>query len=593
MPPKSEYTRRAAERQAVAEQQQKRFQLIGNLRLLAGIGAALLAFFVFGSAGLSPYWLGLPISAFIAMVVMHARVVQRLGVATRALAFYEKGLARVEDRWMGTGEQGERFRDPNHVYADDLDILGRGSLYELLCTARTRAGEDVLARWLLAPSEQSEVIARQGAVAELAPRLDLRESLALIGENVRAGMHAESLTGWGSHPPVRFFPGLRVVAAVLSTCTIVSLASYVAGYSGRALLLGFVLTQLALTFFIRPRVREVVENVDLPSHDLALLTELLGLVEAEPANSPKLQDLKTRLKTDGLLASERIARLERLANRLEWTHNEFFKPIAAILMWSTHLAVSIERWRLHSGNAIPQWIQVGGEFEALSAFAGYSHEHPSDVFPVLADAGAVFEGGGLGHPLVPTGQCVRNDVSLGRGMPLLIVSGSNMSGKSTLLRTVGLNCVLAWAGAPVRAQRLQISPMRVGASIRVQDSLQDGRSRFYAEISRLRQVVELTEGPVPVLFLLDELLSGTNSHDRRIGAAAIVKSLVQRGAIGLLTTHDLALAHIAETIEPAGVNVHFADTIENGKLHFDYHLAHGVVERSNALELMRSVGLLV
>ena len=593
MPPKSEYSRRADERRAVAEQQQKRFQLIGNLRLLAGIGAALLAFFVFGSAALSPFWLALPVGALLVLVVLHARVVQRLGLAKRAFAFYQKGLARVEDRWMGTGEQGERFRDPNHVYAEDLDILGKGSLYELLCTVRTRAGEDALARCLLAPSEPAEVNARQAAVAELAPRLDLRENLALIGENVRAGLHAESLAGWGTHPPVHFFTGLRIAAAVLSTGTVISLASYLAGFSGRAPLLAFVLTQLALTFAIRPRVREVVEGVELPSHDLSLLAELLALIEAEPAQSTLLLDLKARLKTDGLLASERIARLQRLANRLESTHNEFFKPAAAILMWSTHLAVSIERWRLQSGSAIPQWIEVGGEFEALCALAGYSFEHPSDVFPEITGTIALLEGEGLGHPLLPTDKCVRNDVSLGPQLPLLIVSGSNMSGKSTLLRTVGLNCVLAWAGAPVRARRLRISPLRVGASIRVQDSLQDGRSRFYAEISRLRQIVELTKGPLPVLFLLDELLSGTNSHDRQIGAAAIVKSLVQRGAVGLLTTHDLALAHIAETIQPAGVNVHFADTIEDGKLHFDYHLAPGVVERSNALELMRSVGLQV
>ncbi len=337
----------------------------------------------------------------------------------------------------------------------------------------------------------------------------------------------------------------------------------------------------------------MIKAVDLPSHDLALISALLSRIEREPVESPLLTEIKTRLKTEGLPASVQIARLERLVNRLEWSYNEFFKPIAALLMWSTHLAASIEIWRQHSGPAIQSWIAVTGEFEALTALATYRSEHPSDLFPELSGERVLFDARDLGHPLLPEAQCVRNDVHLGADVPLLVISGSNMSGKSTLLRTVGLNAALAWAGAPVRARSLVISPLRVAASIRVQDSLQDGRSRFYAEITRLRQIVELTNGEWPVLFLVDELLSGTNSHDREIGAAAIVRSLVDHGAIGLLTTHDLALAHIANLIQPPGANVHFVDTVENGSLHFDYRLHPGVVERSNALELMRSVGLQV
>jgi DNA mismatch repair ATPase MutS len=252
----------------------------------------------------------------------------------------------------------------------------------------------------------------------------------------------------------------------------------------------------------------------------------------------------------------------------------------------------MERWRKVSGRHIRAWIDTAGEFEALCSLAGYSYEHPSDVFPELSElAGGLFEAQSLAHPLMPAAHSVRNDVELGGDTRLWIVSGSNMSGKSTLLRTIGINAVLAWAGAPVRAARLKISPLTLGASIRVQDSLQDGRSRFYAEITRLREIVALTNGPRPVLFLLDELLSGTNSHDRQAGASAIVRALIDRGAMGLITTHDLALAHIAEALPGRAVNVHFADTLENGQLHFDYRLQPGVVERSNALDLMRSVGL--
>ena len=232
-----------------------------------------------------------------------------------------------------------------------------------------------------------------------------------------------------------------------------------------------------------------------------------------------------------------------------------------------------------------------GEFEALSALAGYGYEHPRDPFPEVAGVEACFEAEGLGHPLLPDARCVRNDLKLGGELRLLVVSGSNMSGKSTLLRSVGVSAVMAMAGAPVRAKRLRIASLSVGASIRTNDSLQDGTSRFYAEITRLRKLVDLAAGPRPLLFLIDELLNGTNSHDRRIGAEALVRGLIDRGAIGLITTHDLALAEIAHTLGDRAANVHFEDQIENGQIRFDYVMRHGVVRKSNAIELMRSVGL--
>jgi DNA mismatch repair ATPase MutS len=250
----------------------------------------------------------------------------------------------------------------------------------------------------------------------------------------------------------------------------------------------------------------------------------------------------------------------------------------------------VEHWRRHSGTAVRRWLAAVGEMEALCSLSCHAFEHPDDPFPEFAE-GACLEAEGVGHPLIPEERVVRNDVRLGGAQQVLIVSGSNMSGKSTLLRTLGVNVVLAQAGAPVRARRLRLSPLSAGASIRVTDSLQGGVSRFYAEILRLRQILDLTGGPLAVLFLIDEVLHGTNSHDRSIGAQAVVRELAERGAIGLLTTHDLALAGIAESLEGRAVNVHFEDHIEDGRIHFDYIMRPGVVHKSNAIELMRSVGL--
>jgi DNA mismatch repair ATPase MutS len=253
--------------------------------------------------------------------------------------------------------------------------------------------------------------------------------------------------------------------------------------------------------------------------------------------------------------------------------------------------LKVEDWRRHSGSAVRRWLNAAGELEALCSLASHAFEHPADPFPEFSEPAPYLEADAIGHPLLGEDRVVRNDVRIGGDLRLLVVSGSNMSGKSTMLRTLGVNAVLAQAGAPVRARRLRLSPLAVGASIRVSDSLQGGVSRFYAEILRLRQILDLTSGKLPVLFLIDEFLHGTNSHDRRIGAEALARGLVARGAIGLITTHDLALAEVADILGERAANVHFEDQIENGEIRFDYLMRPGVVRKSNAIELMRQVGL--
>jgi DNA mismatch repair ATPase MutS len=277
---------------------------------------------------------------------------------------------------------------------------------------------------------------------------------------------------------------------------------------------------------------------------------------------------------------------------LDWRRNAFFAPISAALSWPLHLAAAIEGWRREFGPKVSVWLSAVAEYEVLSSLAAYAYEHPADPFPSFVEEGpARFDGTELGHPLVPAARMVRNDVHLTPQVPVLIVSGSNMSGKSTLLRTVGVNVILAMSGAPVRALHLTLTPLTVGATLHVHDSLQAGRSRFFAEIERIRAVADLTARTPKPLFLLDELLQGTNSHDRAIGAEALVRSLIDRGAIGLITTHDLALAAIADRSGGRAANVHFEDELRGGELVFDYTMRPGPVTDSNALELMKAVGL--
>ncbi len=542
--------------------------------------------------GSLPAWTLLPPAAgFAALVVWHDRVIRARARAERAAAFYERGLARLEARWIGGGEAGDRFLVDGHLYAADVDVFGRGSLFELLCTARTRAGEDTLAAWLSAPAAAGEVRARQAAVSELKGRLDLREALALEGEDVRAGLDPDALARWAVDPPPSAQPALRAAAAAAALAAAGALAAWLLGPATALPFAGVVLAEGVIATIGRSRSARVARAVERPCRDLSLLAQLLARLEAERFDAPRLRELRAALDTDGVPPSRRVARLRLLVELLDARRNQIFAPIGAVLLWTTQLTRAIEAWRAGSGERVPRWIEVVGEIEALCALAAFAYEHPEHPFPELLEDGARFESEDLGHPLLPADRCVRNDLSLGGDVRVLVVSGSNMSGKSTLLRSVGTNLVLAWAGAPVCARRLRVSPLAMGASIRIQDSLETGASRFYAEITRLGAIVRQAAGPLPLLFLLDEILSGTNSHDRRIGADAIVRGLLDRGAIGLVTTHDLALAQIADQLAPRAANVHFEDQLVAGRMSFDFRLRPGVVQKSNALALMRAVGL--
>jgi len=537
-----------------------------------------------------PLLIALPIALFLILMIRHQGVLQRLAGYRRAVAYYQAGLARLEDRWVGSGITGDNFSDPAHPYAADLDIFGRGSLFERICAARTRAGESRLAAWLTAPGDPATVRQRQQTVEQLRHRLDLREDLALIGDDVRTAIDDRELVGWGTAAPISLWPYAPFVAAVLGVTTLISVILWFAA-GHRTLALGAIMAELIFIFLTRQRVAAIIAAVDRPGRDLRLLAGLLARLESEPMEDGPLSEILQRLKVEGERPSRQIAQLSRLVEILDSTRNQLFAPLAFALLVPAQVAFAIERWRARSGKMVGAWIEAIAELEALSSIAGYAFENPDHVFPEIAEGERCYEGEGLGHPLLPAARCVRNDVALGEPIRALIVSGSNMSGKSTMLRTIGINAVLALAGAPVRASRLRLSPLTIGASIHIQDSLQGGASRFYAEITRVRQIVELTDGERPRRFLLDEILSGTNSHDRRIGAEAVVRGLIARGALGLTTTHDLALTKMVEPLGRQAANVHFEDHLEDGRMVFDYRMQPGVVTHSNALELMRAVGL--
>ncbi len=588
--PSAEYSRRLRVCEARIAQIELTSARISNVRVALAILAVAAAWWSSRPTTSFDYWWLIPVALFIVAVMFHSRVRRAHARAGRAAAHYRAGIARIEDRWSGQGNPGTRFDDPHHVYAADLDLFGPGNLFELLSTARTRMGENELAGWLLSPSAAATVVERQQCAAELRERLDLREDLAVLGETAGVGVQPEELMRWAESPN-RLVAGWVLPVALVLPLLLIATVVYWSNSGLISPLIAVLALEFAVIRLLRRQLTEVLGSTEHVFDNLKLLTGLTARLEREPVEVPLSKRLIGRLSSEGIRASEAIGRLGTVVQLIESRRNFIIAILDLPLLYSVHAALAAERWRRHHGHAVHVWLQTIGELEALISLSGYSYEHPDDPFPELTEGTASFDAASIGHPLLPTATCVRNDVTIGGETRALLISGSNMSGKSTLLRTVGINTVLAMAGAPVRAQRLRLSPLQVGANIRINDSLHEGSSRFYAEITRLRQLNELAARTPALLFLLDEVLQGTNSKDRFIGAQGVIRALIGRGAIGLVSTHDLALTEIDVGGNVRLRNLHFQDELQDGRMKFDFKLHEGIVTKSNGLELMRSIGL--
>lgn len=584
MDPRQEYTRRLQERQQRVQQLDRRHYWVGNARLLAFFaflgGLGLLVGKVVSSGG----WLFVPLIACLVLAVYHQRLTRRWERARRAAQFYADGLDRLSHAWMGKGLSGVRYLDDQHPYQRDLDLFGSHSLFERLCLARTRPGEDRLARWLSEGASPEQLVERRRAVEELAPRLDLREELAALYA-VRSTLSAPAITEWARQPLK--LPSLpwRLLSGLLGLCGLATGAYWLVTFDFTPLLIMLAVQQAYLMGPGRP-LEPLLRGLEPLRSDLHSLVLFLGRLEQESFQSPLGARLGAQLQPS---AARTLHRLHDLIDTLDSRRNPLIGPLMFLSLATVQLGYEVESWKRRHGSKVESWFEALAELEALISLAAFTWENPEYVWPEWAPEGAGLKAANLGHPLLGP-ECVGNDLELGESR-LWIVSGSNMAGKSSLLRAVGCNVVLAMAGAPVRAGFFRLEALRIGASIQLADSLAGGISRFYAEILRLRQVVEMAEGSPRLLFLLDEIMAGTNSHDRRIGAEAVLKRLVELGALGLVTTHDLALTLIADDLPGLARNVHFEDQLLDGKMSFDYHLRPGPVARSNALELMRAVGL--
>jgi len=591
----SEYARRLRFRQ-------RQIASLTNLhrRLWIYMGAAALVCTIFTWAALSSHlisklWIVLPSVVALSILRALGRSAQLHGRVERILRFYELGTARLSHNWQGRGVSGDEFRPAGHAYASDLDLFGTGSLFELLCTARTGIGRAALANWLLCPAQSEEVAERQSAIAELRGAIELQEEWASV-KGGETDHHATSVREWANAPPIAFPSCARAFAIILPICLVILslLAGAGAfGHSGEWAIAVAAALEALLAISLRKKTNLIAADLLVPLFELELLAPLFVRFEGLVFQCALLKSLQLELAASSGHPSKQIRRLRIWGWLLHLRRFEYFAVLVSPFLWGTNLAILTERWRQRNREGLGRWLEALGQFEALLCLARYCYENPDHTFAVIkTDSPAVFEAEGLGHPLLDRRTCVRCDVQLGaQGTQLLFVSGSNMSGKSTLLRSVGLNSVLAMAGAPVRAARLQISPLQIGCSIAVHDSLLQAKSRFHAEVERLTLILALARTN-KLLFLLDEVLGGTNSADRLFGARALVQQLIASGAVGIVTTHDLGLTEVAKDLDGRASNVHFEEHYEDGLMRFDYRMRPGVLSRTNGINVMAALGLL-
>jgi hypothetical protein len=583
-----DYRQRIDRIEALLTDLQRKQAINVGVLALALLAAAACCFIALSRRSMPVWCAPAPLPFALAALRNHRRRRAQISTSVRLRRFYLAGTARLEERWMGNGISGEEFAMRGHPYAADLNLFGRGSLFERLCTARTHLGCARLAAYLQEPAGIDEIRQRRTAIRELADRSDLREKLAVLGRYEFEQSRWQTFADWLDSPPAGFGPELRPAALastiLLAILSLAILASPSIWPTVRPLVLPIAAVHAAAGLWLQKRVRRVLTAAAPVASEIALMREGLQLLASEPLTAPKLGALRALVQP----AEAAIRPLARWLALLQERAKEWLYLPSLWFLAGTQIALAIESWRLRHRDALRKWLDAWAEFEALNSLACYAYENPEDCWAEVEEGSPYFHAEGLGHPLIPRAACVRNDVSLGDQYRFFVLSGSNMSGKSTLLRAIGISAVLAFAGAPVRARALRLTVMRVCASISTVDSLQEGKSRFLAEVERLREMLEgSTAGPV--LFLIDEIFSGTNSPDRRAAADSVVRTLAARGAIGALSTHDIALAGVACH---GGANLHMGSRESSvDPLDFDYKLKPGVTTESNALAIARMAGV--
>jgi len=488
---------------------------------------------------------------------------------------------------------GKEFQDVGHPYSIDLDIFGPYSFFQYCNRAATAVGRACLAKYLSAPAEKSEIVLRQAAVLELKDKLDWRQNFRALGMSAEDEIeHVNLLKNWLKDEPFVRNNSLYKVAILLMpfwiTSGIVATLLWIPWQLG-------IFWLLVPAYFLRTTLEKVNETHLRTTHAekmLALYGRLIGHIETENFQSEKLQSLKTVFTKNDKVASVAIRRLSYIISQLNLRYNPFAIFINLFMLWDLRWIKRLEVWKAELKDKLPDWFEALQEFEALASLSTACYNNPEWTMPIIQEEGK-FVGDDLGHPLIIVNSRICNDLQMPTQGHLKLVTGSNMAGKSTFLRTVGLNIVMAMAGSAVCAKRLELPILQVHTSMRTQDALHESTSSFYAELKRLKTIIEAVETEDNIYFLLDEILKGTNSNDRHTGSKALIKQFIESRGSGIIATHDLELGLLEAQYDGAVENLCMEVRVKHDELVFNYKLEKGVSQSFNATHLMRNMGIKV
>ncbi|HBE78755.1 MAG TPA: DNA mismatch repair protein [Firmicutes bacterium] len=609
--PVTQYQKRKENYHGLQTTLEKRFRRMIGLKLLVLLGglSMTILFFIDKKYAFSGGALFLGIALLIFLDGKHNKIQQRQKYVAILHDLNEQALWRFDQRWGAFPDTGAEFVSDNHPYASDLDVFGKGSLFQWLNASHTFLGRQKLAALLTAPpADLAQIVRRQEAIAELAKDLKWRQGLTAHGikiagqiEDLKAPKEPtgpqdpEELVQWAGSVKPFFNPkavifGIRALSAfTVGTLALVILTHKIPFY----LPLGALLLQYLLLRIRAKQRNKILDTVFYYRKNLELYQELLEHIEQKHFSCDYLRNLNAGLKnSQGETAARQLARLVKISDQITGRQHGFYAIFNLLTMWDYHCLFALESWQENSGRNLKLWLTTIGEIEALASLAIINFDHPDWTRPRIVDKPLIFTAKDLGHPLLSATIRKGNDLLIEDPTRVLLITGSNMSGKSTFLRTTGINLVLAYAGTVVCAKSLTCSRMNIYTCMRVSDNLEKNISTFYAELLRIKMVVQAAGGPKPLFFLLDEIFKGTNSRDRHSGAKVLIKKLIQNGAgaIGLVSTHDLELAELEQECKPVQ-NYHFQEFFRDGELNFDYLLRRGVSTTRNALYLMKAAGI--
>ncbi len=489
---------------------------------------------------------------------------------------------------------GATFTPHDHFYANDMDVFGRASLYQFLNRTTSELGAEKLAAWLLSPANTETILQRQAAVKELVTKNEWRQNLQAIGkESSIKKSTLEKIKHWLQEPNLFLqFKPWQLLRWLLPTIIISITILYAFDVISEGSWYLFLFIFLAIAFQINKVVAPLHNTLSSMVEDLGILSESIATIEKENFTSPLLQQLKTDLQKQNKAASTKIKHLKKILDRLDLRYNIVIAiPLNIFLMWNLQQVLDLEKWKKDNDEDVQLWFDTLAEFEALHSFATMHFNNPDYCFPVLKESHFFVTATELGHPLINKNKRVNNFINIETAGEIMLVTGSNMAGKSTYLRSIGINVILTMAGAPACAKSFELSPVQLISSMRIADNLEESTSTFYAELKKLKTVIEKINAGEKVFVLLDEILRGTNSLDRHTGSEALIRQLIKQKAAAILATHDVALATLEKEYPKNILNYHFDAQTKGEELFFDYKLKDGVCTNMNASLLMKKIGL--